>query len=145
MIVPDSSLLLYAYDTTSPKHDDAKIWWSELLSGEEAVGLVYPVIFSFLRVSTNPRAFARPLSLAESAQAIQSWFDRQVVRLLIESQDHVAAVVELLTKAGSTGGNLVVDAQIAATAMAHNATVHTADRDFMRFSGLKSHYPLASK
>ena len=145
MIVPDSSLLLYAYDTTSPKYDVANQWWSELLSGSEAVGLVYPVVFSFLRVSTNPRAFAAPLSVAESAQAIQDWLDRHVVRLLTERQDHIAAVVDLLIQAGSSGGNLVVDAQIAATAMAHNATVHTADRDFMRFPGVKCHYPLASK
>lgn len=142
MIVPDSSLLLYAYDTTSPKYDDAKTWWSEQLSGDEAVGLVYPVIFSFLRVSTNPRAFSNPLALAESEQAIGDWLDRHVTRVLLESQDHVAAVVDLLTRAGSTGGNLVTDAQIAAIAKSHNGTVHTADQDFRRFPGVKVHYPL---
>lgn len=63
--------------------------------------------------------------------------------LLVESQDHAVAVFDLLSQAASTGGNLVIDAQIAATAMAHNATVHTADRDFMRFPGLKYHYSLS--
>ncbi len=142
MIVPDSSLILYAYNTASPEHGLAKQWWEDILSGVETVGLVHPVVFSFLRISTSPRAFSRPLSLARSAELIQSWLDRKMVRLLGETRNHVSDVIQLLTAAGSSGGNLVVDAQIAAVAMAHNATVHTADRDFSRFAGLKCHFPL---
>jgi toxin-antitoxin system PIN domain toxin len=142
VIVPDSSLILYAYNTAAQEHDAAKEWWRRLLSGNEAVGLVHPVIFSFLRVSTSPRAFSRPLLLARSAGLIHNWLERKVVRLLGESPNHVSDAIRLLTAAGSAGGNLVVDAQVAAVAMAHNATVHTADRDFSRFAGLKCHFPL---
>lgn len=143
MIVPDSSLILYAYNSASQEHEAAKEWWEKLLSSAEPVGLVHPVIFSFLRVSTNRRAFIRPLSLARSAEIIQSWIDRKNVRLLGENRNHVSEVIDLLTVAGSSGGNLVVDAQIAALAIAHRATVHTADRDFERFSGLDCHFPLS--
>ena len=142
MIVPDSNLILYAYNTASPEHRPAKEWWENILSGVEPIGLVHPVVFSFLRVSTSPRAFNRPLSLARSAELIHSWLDRKMVRLLGETRNHVSHVIQLLTAAGSSGGNLVVDAQIASVAMAHNATVHTADRDFSRFAGLKCHFPL---
>ncbi|WP_148075175.1 TA system VapC family ribonuclease toxin [Bythopirellula goksoeyrii] len=142
MIIPDSSLILYAYDTASPKHIAAKKWWENLLSGDESVGLVHPVVFSFLRVSTKPSAFSRPLSLVQSAELIQTWLDRKIVRLLGESQNHVSDVIDILTAAGATGGNLVVDAQIAAIAKAHEATVHTADRDFQRFRGIACYYPL---
>jgi predicted nucleic acid-binding protein len=82
------------------------------------------------------------MSLARAAELIHSWVDRKIVRLLGETRNHVSDVIQLLTVAGSSGGNLVVDAQIAAVAMAHNATVHTADRDFSRFAGLKCHFPL---
>jgi uncharacterized protein len=143
VIVPDSSLILYAYNTASQEHEAAKEWWEKLLSSAEPVGLVHPVIFSFLRVSTNTRAFFRPLSLARSAEIIQSWIDRKNVRLLGESRNHVSDVIDLLTVAGSSGGNLVVDAQIAALAIAHRGTVHTADRDFERFDGLDCHFPLS--
>jgi toxin-antitoxin system PIN domain toxin len=142
LIVPDSSLILYAYNTASPEHQLAKEWWEDILSGVEPVGLVHPVVFSFLRVSTSPRAFRRPLTLARSAELIQSWLDRKMVRLLAETRDHVSEVIQLLTAAGSSGGNLVVDAQIAAVAMAHKATIHTADHDFSRFAGLMCHFPL---
>jgi toxin-antitoxin system PIN domain toxin len=135
-------LILYAYNTASLEHNAAKEWWKNLLSGQEAVGLVNPVIFSFLRVSTNPRAFTRPLTLARSAELIHSWLDRKIVRILGETRSHVSDVIQLLTAAGSAGGNLVVDAQIAALALAHNATVHTADHDFQRFKGLACYFPL---
>jgi predicted nucleic acid-binding protein len=51
--------------------------------------------------------------------------------------------VELLQESGSAGGNLVTDAQIAALALAHNAQVHTADRDFLRFPTLDCRFPLS--
>lgn len=142
MIVPDSSLILYAYNTTSPEHDAAKKWWETLLSGVEPVGMVHPVIFSFLRVSTNSRIFDEPLTVVEAEKQIRVWFERKNVRLLVEGHNHVSDVIDLLIRAGSSGGNLVVDAQIAAIAMSHKAMVHTADRDFMRFRGLKCYFPL---
>lgn len=142
MIVPDSSLILYAYNTASPEHHLAKEWWEDILSGVEPVGLVHPVIFSFMRISTSSRAFSKPLSLARSSELIHSWLDRKVVRLLGETRTHVSEVINLLTAAGSSGGNLVVGAQIAAMAMVQNGTVHTADRDFSRFTGVKCHFPL---
>jgi len=142
VIVPDSSLILYAYNSTSREHEAAKHWWENLLSGDESIGLVHPVIFSFLRVSTNPRAFSRPLSLSHATELIEEWLERKNSRLLLESQSHVSQVINILTTAGSSGGNLVVDAQIAAIAIAHKAIVHTADRDFMRFRELNCYYPL---
>ena len=48
----------------------------------------------------------------------------------------------LLILAGSAGGNLVIDAQIAAFALSQKAIVHTADYDFKRFPNIKSYYPL---
>jgi toxin-antitoxin system PIN domain toxin len=143
VIVPDSNLILYAYNTASQEYEPAKRWWEDLLSGAEPVGLVHPVIFSFLRVSTNPHAFSRPLSLARSAALLQSWLDRRIVRLLGEGRNHTSEVIALLSAVGSSGGNLVVDAQIAAIAIAHRATVHTADRDFQRFPGLDCRFPLS--
>lgn len=142
MIVPDSNLLLYAYNQASPYHKAAKRWWESCLSGTEPVGLTYPVIFSFLRVSTSTRAFPIPYTLEEAAERIERWLDQSVTRILQPAASYVVDVVQLLEGAGSTGGNLVTDAQIAVIAMNHNGTVHTADQDFRRFRGLKFHYPL---
>ncbi len=142
MIVPDANLLLYAYNGSSPFHDRARQWWEKSLSGNEPVGLVHPVMFSFLRIATSTRAFPVPFTLAEASNHVSSWLDRKVTRILGESPTHFQQVALLLEDAASAGGNLVTDAQIAAIAIAHHGTVHTADRDFMRFKSLASYYPL---
>lgn len=142
MIVPDANLLLYACDTTSPFHERARRWWQECLSGDEAVGLTHPCLFAFLRISTNPRIFTNPLTLAAATAHLRSWMTRRVCQVLQASGDHMARVTDLLEAAGGTAGNLVTDAQIAALAMMYRAVVHTADRDFMRFQDLRCHFPL---
>jgi len=101
MIVPDTNLLLYTVDSTSPFHDVAREWWTGCLNGAVPVGLCHPVVFAFARISTNRRAFAHPLSLAQVAGVIQSWSDRQVTRVLYPGPRHVHNVLELLAAAGS--------------------------------------------
>jgi hypothetical protein len=39
-------------------------------------------------------------------------------------------------------GNLVTDAQIASLALEHDAVLHTADADFLRFRGLRWFNPV---
>ena len=142
MIVPDANLLLYAYDTTGPFHQPARDWWEACLSGTEPVGLTHPVVFAFVRIGTNPRAFTSPMTLSEASERVKSWVERRITQVLQPDADHVSRVLFLLAAATSAGGNLVTDAQIAALAIAHRAVVHTADRDFLRFPALTCHYPL---
>ncbi len=142
MIVPDANLLLYTVDSKSPFHNVAGQWWSRCLNGAVPVGLCHPVVFAFVRISTNHRAFAQPLSLTQATQVVQSWYDRQITRTLYPSARHTHHVLELLTASGSAGGNMVTDAQIAALAIEHQAEVHTADHDFRRFPGLDCRFPL---
>ena len=142
MIVPDVNLLLYAYDTTSPFHVDARRWLETLLSGRELVGLTRPVVFGFVRIATSPRVYRKPMTLAAAAGHVKSWLGRPVSRMLEPDADHVDRVMELLAAAGSSGGNLVGDAQIASLALTHRAVIHTADRDFLRFPKVKVRYPL---
>lgn len=142
MIVPDANLLLYAYDKESPFHARARRWWEQCLSGVETVGLTHPVVFAFLRIGTNARAFVPPLSLANAHDIVRSWLEAPPVQVLLPGPDHLQRVFQLLEQAASAGGNLVTDAQIAALADACRATIHTADRDFQRFKTVRTHYPL---
>jgi toxin-antitoxin system PIN domain toxin len=142
VIVPDANLLLYAYDRESPFHERAKSWWQDCLSTQEPVGLTYPTLCAFLRISTNPKIYSNPMTLGEAAGHVRSWLARRVSRVLEPSADHTEQVIELLGTAGGTAGNLVTDAQIAALAHAYRAVVHTADRDFLRFPNIHCHFPL---
>lgn len=143
MILPDVNLLIYAYDASSPLHAAAAAWWRDCLSGEEAVGLAPVVVFGFVRITTHPRVFHHPLTATEAAGLVRSWLDQPVARILEPPADHVAQVLRLLEGIG-TAGNLVTDAQIAALTMAHDAVLHTADADFLRFPGLRWVNPLTN-
>ena len=142
MIVPDVNLLIYAYDSSSPLHLRAASWWQACLMGEEPVLLPEVVVFGFVRVSTNPRAFVHPLTTAEAVAHVRSWLAQEAVTIPEATPGHFERVLALLEALG-TAGNLVTDAQIAAVAIEHDAVVHTADADFIRFKGLRWLNPLA--
>ncbi len=142
MIIPDANLLLYAYNSSSKYHNQAKKWWETCLSGNESVGLVNPVLFAFTRIATSYRVFSKPMSVSEVFSHIDSWISRSVTQVLEPGSSYYSDVQDLLILAGSAGGNLVTDAQIAAFALSHKAIVHTADYDFKRFPNINSCYPL---
>ena len=143
MIIPDVNLLLYAYDSNSPFHEKAASWWTGCLSGKEPIGLPVVVIFGFLRVGTNARAFENPMSTSEAAERVRDWLEQPIVQVLTPDGNHVERTLKLLETLG-TAGNLVTDAQIAATAVEHEAIVHTVDTDFMRFEGLRWFNPITN-
>ncbi|MBI5495040.1 MAG: type II toxin-antitoxin system VapC family toxin [Deltaproteobacteria bacterium] len=141
MILPDINLLLYAYDSSAPVHPAAARWWQDCLSGSEPVGLAAVVVFGFVRLSTNPRVYSPAASVHDAAARVRSWLARPQVELLQPGPRHVETALNWLEAVG-VGANLTTDAQIAATAMEYDATVHTTDADFARFPGLRWVNPL---
>ena len=132
MILPDANLLLYAYDEGSPFHAKAKPWLETLLSGDEEVGFCTVTVFAFVRIATNKRAYEHPLRITEAAKYVRAWLAAPCACLVSFTEADSLRALTLLEQAG-TGGNLTTDAQIAASALRLQATVHTADTDFARF------------
>lgn len=58
------------------------------------------------------------------------------------SVQHTRNVLDLLAAAGSSGGNMVNDAEIAEYAISHKAEAHAAVHDFRCFPGLNCRFPL---
>ena len=142
MIVPDLNLLLYAHNTGAKSHSTAHHWWADLLQGDETVGIPWVVATGFIRLMSNPSLLEPPLLPSAAADYIRHWFSHGHVSPLNPSDNHLAILSRFLNIPGS-GPNLVADAHIAALALEHNATVHTADSDFGRFPGLPWCNPLA--
>jgi uncharacterized protein len=143
VIIPDINLLLYTCDSSSPFHAEAADWWRACLSGSEPVGLPHVVVFGFVRLATNARAFHNPMTPAEAAGHVRSWLEQPPVQVLEPGPDHIQQVLQLLEGLG-TAGNLVSDAQMAALALEHEAVLHTADADFVRFPGLRWFNPITA-
>jgi uncharacterized protein len=73
MILIDAKLLLYAYDDHSARHAPAARWLEKTLSGAELAGFSWTVLLAFLRLSTDPRVFRRPLTISQAIEVIASW------------------------------------------------------------------------
>ncbi len=141
MILPDANLLLYAYHTGAPQHEAAKSWLERALNGQAPVAFCWPTLLAFLRIGTHRRVFAAPLSAAEAAAIVASWLECPVATVVAPTERHWKILTDLL-ETGQATGPLVTDAHLAALALEHGATLHTNDRDFARFPGLRVEYPL---
>lgn len=141
MIVPDANLLIYAYDTSAPLHRSARRWWEGALSSHEPVGLPWVVILAFVRLITHPTLSEHPFTVRAAEAAIRQWLGCDHVQLLHARETTLERFFSLLDEAG-LGGNLTTDALIAAHAEDYGATVHSTDRDFDRFTGVRWLNPL---
>lgn len=142
MKVVDLNLLLYAVNADAPEHAAARSWWEASLNGEEQVGLAWPVLLGFLRLSTRRGVLPRPLTIAQALGVVDEWLAQPCVTLLDPGNEHWALLRALLDATG-TAGNLTTDAHLAALALEYDATLHSTDRDFTRFRALKVVNPIS--
>lgn len=141
MILVDANIPLYAENPATAHHERARRWWDQVLSGNEPVGLCWPVVTAYIRIATNARVFVQPLTLVQACHRVQSWFDQPCVRMVAPTPSHWQVLAELLTTANANA-NLVPDAHLAALAIEHNCEFYSADTDFSRFPKLKWRNPL---
>jgi Predicted nucleic acid-binding protein, contains PIN domain len=141
VILLDANLLIYAHDLTSPFHTPARRWIEEVFSGSEEVRISWTTLLAFLRITTNRRAFANPFSIEEAIEAVESWFAQPCVTLIQPGRRH-RNILGLLLRETQASGPLVMDAHLAALAIEHDALLHTTDRDFDQFPGLRYVNPL---
>jgi uncharacterized protein len=143
VIVPDANLLLYAYDSSSTQHAKAKAWVENTLSGEDLVGLPWQTAGAFLRIVTNTKLTGQRMSLEEAASVIDQWLEQPNVRMLAPGSGHWPLFRQLMIS-GQAQGPLMTDAQLAALTIEHGGVLHTTDRDFTRFPGLRCVNPLTA-
>ncbi len=141
MILIDANLLLYAYNPRAADHEGSRRWLEASLSGSSLVRFAWLSLWAFLRISTNPRVFEQPLTMAEAEEAVGAWLAQPVAGILGPGERHWE-ILRALTEHGQTSGPLVMDAALAAIAIEHGATLCTTDRDFARFAGLSWTNPL---
>jgi hypothetical protein len=142
VIILDANLLIYAVNADSPLNPKAKSWLESALSGREAVGFPWNVLLAFLRLSTRPALFRRPLPINTAFDLLASWLDQPSAAIVHPGPRHLPVLRGLLAPLG-TGGNLTSDAHLAALAIEHGAELCSTDTDFARFKGLKWRNPLS--
>jgi toxin-antitoxin system PIN domain toxin len=139
----DANLLLWAHHRQFPMHEASRAWWGHVLSEQALVGIPWPSILAFVRISTHPRALERPLDTGAAWTTVETWLDRPNVWIPTPTDRHRAILGPLL-RAGRATGNHVPDTHLAALAIEWGLELLSADRDFARYPGLRWKDPLAS-
>lgn len=137
----DANLLLYAVDSDCREHEVAAQWLEDQLSGPTRVGLPWQSIGAFLRISTHPRVYERPLSPSHAWSFVEAWLAAPNVWIPAAGPATAVVLGQLLETPG-IAGNLVPDAQLAALAIEHGVAVASADSDFGRIPGCRWINPL---
>lgn len=144
MRLADLNLLLYAINRDAPQHDAARQWLEESLSGDETLAMSWTVVLGFLRLTTSPRVFQRPMHVDDAIAFVDEWLSHENVQVLAPGSRHWEILRTLLLQSGAAG-NLSSDAHLAALAIEHEAELHSADADFQRFRGVRWLNPLAAR
>lgn len=141
MILVDANLLLYATVSDFEQHDRARTWLDGRLNAPARVGLPWPSLLAFIRISTNPRVFPSPLRMNDAWRRAAAWLALANVWIPEPTEQHPQLLGMLLSELG-TGSKLVPDAHLAAIAIGHGLTLCSTDGDFARFPNLRWENPL---
>ncbi|WP_337288626.1 TA system VapC family ribonuclease toxin [Candidatus Methylomirabilis sp.] len=133
----DVNVLLYASDTSSPKHPKAIRFMEERAFDPDLFCIAWSTLIAYLRIATHPRIFARPLSPSDALGNVESLLSLPRVRTLSEGEDFLDGY-RGVTAHFPVRGNLVPDAHLATLLQQHGVgRLYTADRDFRKFDFLE--------
>lgn len=142
-VTVDANLLLYATDEASPFHARARALLEELAAGPSIVYVFWPTVMAYLRLSTHPSVFERPLPLARALANVDALRGLPHVQSPGEHDGFWRAFREQAEEADARA-NLVRDAHLVALMHENGVrTIWTHDRDFRRFRGIEVRDPFA--
>lgn len=142
MRLVDANLLVYASHQASPHHRAARTWLDGRLNASERIGIPWESVTSFVRLVSNPRIFARAVSVRTAWAQAQAWLACPTVWIPQASEQHAEILGRLLAKTGLQSKH-VPDAHLAALAIGHGLILCSTDADFSRFEGLRWENPIA--
>jgi len=142
MFLVDVNVLIYAHRPEVPQHGHCLTWLESMVNTGSSFGMAEFVLSSFIRVITNPRAFAVPTPLIQAIRVANDLLARPNCMRIRPGPGHWALFTGLCA-AVNARGNLVTDAYLAALAIEHDCDWISTDRDFARFPGLRWRHPLA--
>lgn len=143
MIAVDTNLLVYAHRREHEWHAGARACLDELAESGARWAIPWPCLHEFYAIVTRQGIFDPPSTSQQAMGQIEAWLESPTLECLGESGLHLATLKRLIV-AGKLRGGAVHDARIAAICIDHGVTeIWTADRDFLKFSGVVARNPLS--
>jgi toxin-antitoxin system PIN domain toxin len=143
MLLLDANLLIYAFRRDLLQHVKAKRWLEAKLSEDEPLGVHSFSELAFLRITTNPRAFAHPSSLEEGLRFLDKLRSSAIVSELHSGSEQRRIFVRLAREHRLVANDLS-DAFIAAAAIEAGAVLASTDYGFAGYRDLRWIDPLSA-
>ena len=138
----DANILLYAVNQDSEFHEKARQFVEEKASGTETWVVPWPVVHAFLRISTHGGILPSPLSPLQAVAVVDQLLELPHVDLISET-DQFWPHYKKEILGGHLRGGAITDALIVALLKENGvSTIFTADRDFLKFRGIRAINPL---
>jgi toxin-antitoxin system PIN domain toxin len=135
VFVIDTNVLVYAIDRDAADHVVCQGLLERCREQAEPWYLTWGIAYEFLRVTTHPAIFRRPLPMKDSWAFLEAVFASPGLGMLLETERHAHVAAEVLAEAPQLSGNLVFDTHTAIL-MRENGVrgIYTYDGDFNRFA-----------
>jgi uncharacterized protein len=141
--VIDTNLLLYCVNGDAEEHRSASVFLQHAASSRETWFITEGIFYEFLRVSTHPKVFSRPLSGKEAIRFLQPFWRSFPFDLLVAGEQHWQVLQEILKEIPHPSGNLFFDIRTIALMREHGVReIYTSDTDFLQFKGIRVINPL---
>lgn len=138
----DANILLYSIAEDSPFHRPARDWMVSALNGPRRIGIPWMSLWAFVRIATNARALADPLTPDEAWDHVRAWLNAPASWVPAPGPGHREILGSLLAEHDLRAG-LVTDAVLAALCIEHGLSMVSADSDFARFPQITWINPVA--
>ncbi len=144
--VIDTNLLLFAANRDAQEHAKAQAFLTDQVHGGSGRWyLTEGIVYEFLRVSTHPKVFDRPLSWEEALAFLRPVLDSDQIAVLVAGHRHWEVLAELLPDLTHPSGNLFFDIRTWVLMREHGIRrIYTADTDFLGFPDIEVVNPLRS-
>jgi len=143
LIAVDTNILVYAHRRDSQWHKQASTCVKKLAEGAASWALPWPCLHEFLAIVTHERIFSPPTPQPKALEQISAWLESPTLVVLSESESYWDVLSRVLERSKVTGPR-VHDGRVAALCIHHGVReLWSADRDFGRFSELKTRNPLS--
>jgi uncharacterized protein len=139
----DTNILLYAANKDSDEHPAAAEFLAKAATSPEPWFLTEGIVYEFLRVSTHPKVFPKPLGWKESMHFLSPFLESSNFLVLTAADLHWPLLEEVLASITHPSGNLFFDIRTVVLMREHGIKeIYTTDTDFLQFPLIKVVNPL---
>ena len=136
--VIDTNILLYGVIADADEHKVSAVFLEAAGRSSESWYLTEGICYEFLRVSTHPKVFKRPLRWTDAVGVLKSFWAADRFRVLLADSAHWRTLEDVLSRLTHPAGNLFFDVRTVVLMRQHGIRrIYTRDTDFHRFPFLE--------